>query len=150
MGKIYNVSFDSTNVYGGANNNKRSYVTNWSSILPDKAYKVTFSYMSATCAVPSPNTHVMTLQMDLGQSCSFSAGANAFASSAFLGSIPITSIGADEYYSATTTDNPPIYIRTRPQVNITEVRLHNGLGVTNFNTPVPSDYVLTLCFEEMD
>ena len=151
MGKIYNVSFDSTNFEGGANNTRRVYVTNWASILPDdKAFKVTFSYMSATATVPSPNTIVMTLQVDLGQSCSFAGGANAFRSTTFLGSIPITSIAADEYYSATTTTNPPVYIRTRPQNNLTTVHLHNGLTQTNFTTPQPGDYVLTLCFEEIE
>ena len=154
MGKIYNVSFDSTLFYGGANNNRRTYVTNWQSILPDKLFKVTFSFMSGTAVVPSPNTIPMTIQMDLGQSCSYAAiGTTAapggFQSSFFLGNLFITGIDTNEYYFAETKSNPPVYTR-RPSSNITEVRLHNGLTNTNFTTPVPSDYLLTLCFEELD
>jgi hypothetical protein len=155
MGKTYNVSFDSTQFQGGSNNNKRVYVTNWDSILPDKAFKVSFSYMSATAVVPSPNTVVMSLFVDLGQTCSWSAlGTTAapggFQATTFLGSIPITSIAADEYYSCTTLQNPPVYLRGRPYNSLTTVHLHQGLLQTNFNTPVPSDYVLTLCFEELE
>ena len=155
MGKTYNVSFDSTQFQGGNNNNKRTYVTNWNSILPpDKEFKVTFSYMSGTFIVPSPVAVVMTLFVDLGQTCSFAAlGTTAapggFQATTFLGSIPIVAIDVQEYYVASTVDNPPVYLRGRPYNNLTTVHLHNGLVQTNFNTPIPSDYVLTLCFEEV-
>jgi hypothetical protein len=148
MGKLYNVSFDSTLAYGGANNNKRTYVTNWASILPpDKAFKVTFSFSAAFVVIV--NAEVMTLQMDLGQAYSFAAGTSQTNSTRFIGYISHSGTGVNGYYNASSTTNPPIYIDKRPSSNITEVAIHEGLSNINFTDPLPGNYVLTLCFEEL-
>lgn len=150
MGKLYVVAFDSTSNYGGANNNKRTYITNWESILPpDKQFKVSFTYMSVVAAVVNTPT-LMTLHIDLGQTTTFQASGSPFASDRYLGCLLFGGTdNTNEYYYATTETNPPIYIKSRPTNSFTEVALHQGLTQTNYNTPVPSDYVLTLCFEEL-
>lgn len=151
MGRIYTFAFDSTNYIGGNNNNKRQYVTNWNSVLPERtAFKVTFSYMSVVAAIVNTPT-LMTLHMDLGQTSVYQGSSTPFGFTPFIGNILVGGTdGANEYYYATSTTNPPIYINSRPQYGLTEVRLHQGLTVTNYNTPIPADYVLMVSFEECD
>ena len=148
MGRIYTFAFDSTLNAGGTSNNKRSYVTNWSSVLPENtAFKVTFSFMTAQSNIVNTPT-IMTLQMDLGQSSAFQGSGNSFSSTRFLGTILFAGTSLNSYYYSEYTTNPPIYINARPQSAITEVCLHQGLTLVNYNTPVPSDYILMLSFEE--
>lgn len=148
MGKVYNISFDSTLSYSGANNNKRSYVTDWASFLPDNTpFRVTFSFSGAD--ITMVNNEVMTLHMDIGQTCSYAAGTSQTSSTRYLGILIVNGSGVAGNYYATHTTNPPVYIRKRPSSNVTEVELHQGLTSTNFNNPVPGNYVLTLAFEEL-
>lgn len=153
MGKCYNFSFDSAFFTGGGNNNKRTYATNWTSVLPEnKAFKVSFSYMSETAVLP--DAIVMCIKTNLGQSNSF---ANVSPSTSldtinFLGFLKIQPLAGttNAYYYADFTTNPPIYLKQRPSSSLLEVEIHEGLTNTNYTTPVPSDYVITLHFEEVD
>jgi hypothetical protein len=148
MGKTYTVAFDSTLSYGGANNNKRTYYTNWSALLPkDTAFNVTFSFTSADVVYDAASP-VLCLSANLGQTCAVIASSTAFRTSNVIGSLQVDS--STKFYYASTTTNPPIYIKTLPSVTFLEVELHNGLTGANFNTPVPADYVLMLSFEECD
>jgi hypothetical protein len=54
------------------------------------------------------------------------------------------------YYYADITTNAPIYLRERPSSSLLEIELHEGTSTVNYTTPVPSDYILTLSFEECD
>jgi len=153
MGKCYNFSFDSAFFLGGGNNNKRTFATNWSSVLPEnKSFKVSFSYMSETGVLP--DAVVMCLKLNLGQSNSFSNVSPSLSldTSNFLGFLKIQPLAGatNAYYYADFTTNPPIYLKQRPSSQSLEVEIHDGLTSTNYTTPIPSDYILTLHFEESD
>ena len=148
MGKTYTVSFDSTSSLSGTNNSNRSFVTNWDSILPEgKEFKVSFSYMSAATVVA--NGVIMALHVNVGQTTAFAASGGPLASTRFMGYLLIGSDNVSEYYYATTTTNHPMYIKSRPPSSTTEISLEQGLTQTNYALPVPSDYVLTIFFEEL-
>ena len=154
MGKCYTISFDSAFFTGGTTNNKRTYATNWASVLPEKkAFKVSFSYMSETGVLP--DTIVMCIKLNLGQSKSFMnlSPSNSLDTTNFAGFLkiqPITGSITTAYYYSDFQTNPPIYLNERPTNSLLEVELHEGLSTINYTTPVPSDYILTLYFEEVD
>lgn len=154
MGKCYTLSFDSTSYYGGTNNNKRSYAVDWT-FLPDHTpFKVTFSYMSVAAATVLATTSVMSLHANLGMTNSFWANATGgIVSTQNLGCLKVAnSAGSTNgYYYADTHSNTPVYIKQRPAANTLEIELHSGLSITlNYNTPIPTEYILTLCFEECE
>jgi hypothetical protein len=153
MGKCYNVSFDSAFFTGGGNNNKRTYATNWTSVLPaNKAFKVSFSFMSETAVLP--NAIVMCLDVNLGQSNSYATISPSLllATNYFMGFLKIQPLAGttNAYYYADHTTNAPIYLAQRPTATFLEIELHEGLSNVNYTTPVPSDYVITFHFEEYD
>lgn len=153
MGKCYNFSFDSAFFYGGGNNNKRTFVTNWASVLPEKkAFKVSFAFMSETGVLP--DAIIMCLKTNLGQSNSFSnvSPSTSFDTTNFLGFLKIQTLAGttNAYYYSDFKTNPSIYLKERPTNTTLEVELHEGLSSVNYTTPVPSDYILTLHFEEVD
>jgi hypothetical protein len=151
MGKCYNFSFDSAFFFGGANNSRRTYTTNWASVLPEKkAFKVSFAYMSEVGVLP--DAIVMCLRTNLGQSNSYSniSPSTSFDSTNLLGFLKIDPLAVSSFYYADYKTNPPIYLNERPTNSILEVELHEGLSTVNYSTPVPSDYVLILHFEEVD
>ena len=150
MGKCYNLTFDSTDFYGGANNNKRTYFVNWSFLPNDKSYKVTFSYMSVASTNVDGLTAVMSLLLNLGATDSFFADNTGINSTQFMGNLKVASVGTNNYFFADKTTNQEIYLNSRPTQNVLEVQLHQGLSGTNFANPVPTNYVLTLCFEECE
>lgn len=153
MGKCYNVSFDSAFFTGGGNNNKRTYATNWSSILPNnKSFKVSFSFMSETGVLP--DAIIACVKCNLGQTNSFTniSPSTSLDTTNFLGYLRISPIqgGTNAYYFAEQKTNPPIYLNSRPTNSTLEVEIHEGLTNTNYTTPIPPDYVITLHFEEVD
>ena len=154
MGKCYNISFDSTSYYGGGNNNKRTYFVDWNSILPqNKKFKVSFCFMSVSGSSVAGAVSVMSLLLNLGGTNNFWANGNGIISTQYLGALKIsqTAAGTNGYYYADKHSNLPVYLNSRPTQNLLEVQLHAGLDVTNnFTSPVPFDYVLSLCFEEDD
>ena len=152
MGKCYNVSFDSTFFYGGGNNNKRTYVTNWDAVLPaNKSFKVRFTYMSETAV--APDAIVMCLRANLGQSNSFVnvSPSTSLNTNYFMGFLKIQPLAGttNAYYYADFNTNAPIYLKQRPTNTILEVEIHEGLSAVNYTSPVPSDYVITFHFEEI-
>lgn len=155
MGKCYNLTFDSNFFYGGTGTSKRTYFIDWASILPDKAFKVTFSYMSVADGSVEGLFAVMTLSINLGATNNFTSSSNTM-STIFMGNLKIapcssTATGqSNAYFFAEQNTNPPIYLNSRPTQNILEVHLHQGLSGNGFIYPVPEPYILTLNFEEVD
>ena len=153
MGKCYTLSFDSQYSYGGANNNRRTYVVDWSFLPINGKFKVTFSYMSEAIDTVDGDINVMCLMVNLGQSSNFwSNNSTGLQSTQYVGNLKIAlSSGAAlfGYYFADINSNPPIYLDQRPSQNILEIQLHDGLTGVNYTTPIPGDYILTLCFEEI-
>ena len=151
--KVYNFVFESAAASGGAANNRRQFITNWSSVLPkDKSFYVRFSYMSETGVLP--NALVMCLKCNLGQTNVYTQAtpSNAFSNLNFMGFLKIQPLAGatNAYYYADITTNAPIYLRERPSISHLEIEIHEGTSTVNYTTPVPSDYILTLSFEECD
>jgi hypothetical protein len=153
MGKCYNFVFESAAATGGANNNKRQFITNWSSVLPNnKSFNVRFTYMSETGVLPDAN--IMCLKSNLGQNTTFTNAtpSNSFDTINFMGFLKIQPLAGtvNAYYYADYTTNAPTYLKQRPSGNILEIELHEGTSNVNFTGPIPSDYIITFNFEEVD
>jgi len=154
--------FDSTLNAGGTNNKKRTYTTNWTSILPEnKSFKVSFAFVSETddLAVIS-FINVPIIRCSLGQSNTYAnltTNATAFTTTnalGFLRLVPMPSnnvapVTDEGYLLAEMKSNPPIYLNQRPSNSTLEVEIHDGLSNINYVSSIP-DYVLTLHFEEVD
>jgi hypothetical protein len=155
MGKCYNLTLDSNFFYGGASSNRRTYFVNWAAILPEKAFKVTFSYMSVASGSVEGLFEVMTLFTNLGATNNFTSNSNT-RSTLFMGNLKIaacTSLATGQsnaYYFAEQNTNHAIYLNSRPTQNILEVQLNQGFTGNGFIYPNPDPYILTLSFEEVD
>jgi len=151
MPKCYNIVLDSNYVYAaGATNSSNQYYVNWDGIMPDKAYKVTFSFM--TTIESGLDALVMCLMINLGCNDTYVYKANgSMTTSNFLGILELKDTGNTHFYFADQTTNPPVYIPSRPFVNQIMVQFTNGIDETSFySTPTVAGYVLTLHFEDVD
>ena len=150
MGKCYTLSFDSDNGTGPVG--QSSFNVDWTFLPLNKAFKVTFSYMSQSDGAIL-GADVMTLVMNLGQSNNFNCNGSR-QSTPYLGNFKIGRSSAPDnhgYYYADVNSNPPIYLEQRPSQNAIVVQINSGLlASTPFATPAPLPYVLTLAFEEVD
>jgi hypothetical protein len=148
MGRCFNVVLDSSLPYvAGATTASDSYFVNWDAIMPDKPYKVSFSFMSEIALVTG--TVVMGIQVNLGGGDVYNCVSGNSRTLNYLGSAHSSDIAALHYMNAGFNDNPPIYLSQRPNNNVVTVSLTNGTSQTLFTTPNPSDYVLILHFEEI-
>ena len=154
MGKCYTLSFDSNYFTGGIDNSSRTYNVDWSFLPLNKRVKVTFSYMSCSAGTIIGAVNVMALHLNLGQTSNFyCTGTNGLQSSQYVGTLRMAVSSAPSshgYYFADVTSNPPIYLEQRPAQNVLAVQLNDGVTTTGFATPVPTEYLLTLAFEEVD
>jgi hypothetical protein len=155
MGRCYNIVFDSTVSYNSAatTNANRSYFINWDALMPDKAYKVSFSFMSEVAALTG--TVIMGIQANLGGNDVYAAGSNGSSgASMYLGTahsadlFSTAIVGTNAYMHAGLLDNPQLYLSQRPAQNLVSILLTNGLTLTPYATPAPADYALILHFEE--
>jgi len=148
MGKCYTLSFDSTLYYGGANNNKRTYYVDWTFLPENTRFKVTFSYMSVAGGVDGLQ-YVCSVLANLGTTSNFYANSIGNVPTQYLGSLKCatqTTSASNGYFYADQTSNVPVWIEQRPTQNVLEIQIHQGLNGVNFASPVPPNYVLTLCF----
>ena len=154
MGKCYTLSFDSNYFTGGTDNSSRTYNVDWSFLPLNKRFKVTFAYMSCSLGTVTGSANVMALLLNLGQSSNFyCTGTNGLQSSQYVGSLRIGRASAPDnhgYYFADVDSNPPIYLEQRPAQNVLEVQLNDGVSSIGYTTPVPTEYLLTLAFEEVE
>jgi len=146
MGRIYTFLLNS-DIAGNATANCR-YFIDWEMLPPNKRFKVSFTFMSATGVLT--NTEVANVFIDLGQSKSVVANsefAQTGFKSSYIGSLRWAGFATGQL-SASTTDNPPIWLDCRPPNNIIKVEIHNANAtiLTDY-APVPK-YALTLSFEE--
>lgn len=147
MGKCYNVVLDSTLAYsGGATLATLNYFVNWAAIMPNKPYKVTFSFVSAVALLTG--TVVMGIKANLGTNMVFAPEDGATPSSLYLGTAHSSDMAALHYMNASFQDNPPLYINERPNQNLLTILLTNGATNLLYTTPNPAEYVLILNFEE--
>lgn len=149
MPRCYNIVLDSTVSHDSANTTivNRQYFVNWDGLMPLGSYKVSFSFMSE--AAVHFGAVIMGIQANLGGNDTYQAGTDFCTTSRYLGSARITAMNADEYMSCNLTDNPPLYLAQRPNINHLTIWLTNGITFSPYTTPAPADYVLMLHFEEM-
>lgn len=143
----FNVFCDSTIFFSQVNGSTTSYWFDWS-VVPNKNYDLTFSYMSDdTTTTLSP---IMTLAVD------FNSAENSYLANGgnsrrvnTLGVLKADKHGANAFYYADSQLNPPVRLQ-RPSNNVFTVTLNNGLSGVPYSTPVATPYVLILHFEECD
>ena len=152
MGRIYNEALDS--IYfsiAGSTNASLSYYVNWDAIMPQGAYKMTWSYNSDVNAYPPTDIYVMGLALSLGANSCYSVNKFSTNSTTFIGFTQIIPFGTSSYMFANQNTNPPIYLPQRPSQNTVLVQHCNGIDTTSsFSSPIPVSYVLTLSFEAVD
>lgn len=145
----FNVCCDSSNnFYSQIDGSTTSFLFDWT-LVPEGNYDLTFSYMSDDTTITlSP---VMTLWADLNgvEQCYLANGTSASRKINFLGILKASGHGANTYYFADSTTNPPIRLQ-RPSNNNFTISLRNGLTTTAYTTPIAAQYVLILHFEKCD
>ena len=149
MGKTWVFVFNSD--IGAGNSLSEQFYVDWSRI-PDKRYKVTFTFMSSAFAVT--NTNLVNIFIDLSSSSTIIAqNLNVLTSNrvGYLGTLWWSGSGANNYLRAQTVDNVPIWLDSRPtNTNVKIEMKDNGATQTNPYDTVIGPYTLTLCLEEQD
>ena len=158
MGKIVNVILNSNNALVLGANNSLEYSVDWSAILESNcAYRMHWSYIGQpnTLTAASKLAQVQIdfqMQQYLNQSSSYGAP-NTFTIGC-LRSFYLN--GAVNYLFADDSNNPPIYLETRPYSNIFRVRILTNdatpvVWTDNAATPVANgSYILSLSFEKVE
>ena len=163
MSKNYNVVINSnyctTDSAGNTNSNKNYYI-DWSSILPYKKFKLTFSFISEACIINTlVQIPIITIDflnqanIDICQTTYQATSSNIlgliFPSYLLNANAPFTFLRADKDY------NNPIYL-SRPSknyFNVSMINNNNPPALWVDESPTPLDfpaYVLILSFEECD
>ncbi len=145
----FNVCCDSSNnYYSQIDGSTTTFAFNWS-VIPDKKYDVTFSYMSddATTTL-SP---VMSLWTDLDGTPEtyLASGSTSSQRIGFLGTLRADKHGQNSFYYADQNTNPSVRMQ-RPSNSFFTVYLRKGLTTAAYATPIATQYVLMLHFEECD
>ena len=126
-GEIFNFILHS-DIGGGASVANETFFIDWN-ILPVSRYKLTFSFASSTLA-NSTSYEAMLFINEIGCSnnivCMGPYGSTAN-NAGFIGIIrDNTNMG---YLSTNLTDNPPSYLRGRPNTNQITVRIHRNNAI---------------------
>lgn len=141
---IYNIVINSVNYVGGTNSSNLSYYFDWSNI-EDGEYEMTFNFNAIDTAV---HKVLYVVIPDLG------VASNVFTTTSqttarfnnVIGVISPNEKTTDTHYIASTVDNPPIYLRTRPQSNNFTVYFYDTDGaLSNLNV----DYILILSLKKL-
>ena len=162
MSKNYNVVLNSeyctTDTSTNANTNKNYYI-DWSAILPDKNFKLTFSFISKTNTIKILlNIPIITIDFLNQGNVDICQTTYQATSSNILGLIFPTYLDPtnhNAYFRADKNYNNPIYL-SRPRQNNFNVRIVNNANppiawVDEAGTPLDlKPYVLILSFEECD
>jgi hypothetical protein len=140
MGKIYNVQLKSTDasIVTTASSNL-TYNIDWPDLLPEnKKFKLTFAFI-AGLNFGNNNTFPAIITNLLGHT--YKPAVNGYQNAYYLGHLkpipvilPNTSTLTNYVnYTASITDNPPIYLDGRPRNNNLQVQILNGTGTTDFH-----------------
>jgi hypothetical protein len=140
MGKIYNVQLKSTDasIVTTASSNL-TYNIDWPDLLPEnKKFKLTFAFI-AGLNFGNNSTFPAIVTNLLGHT--YKPATNGFQNAYYLGHLkpipvilPNTSTLANYVnYTASITDNPPIYLDGRPRNNNLQVHILNGTGTADFH-----------------
>lgn len=148
-GKTYVFVFQSA-LGTGVSTNENFYV-DWSRI-PNKPYKVTFTFSSASFVVDT--TVVPNVFLDLaGEATLFANNANVIvnARTGYLGMLRWSGHGANNQLFATVNDNVPTYLDSRPFNNNVNIAIVTNTGnQTTFYPTNPAQWTLNLCLEQLE
>ena len=147
-GEIYNFVLYSD--IGSGTVASKSYFINWGN-LPESRYKVTFSFTSSTLTIAT-TFDAMLFIPDLGCSnntiVNSPTGDNAYYNG-FIGII--RNYAVTTYLETNIIDNPPSFLRSRPNSNQITVHIHqNTTAIQTAYTPLPARYTLILSLEQLD
>lgn len=148
-GEIYNFVLYS-DIGLGTSVASKSYFINWGN-LPESRYKVTFSFTSSTLTIAT-TFDAMLFIPDLGCSnntiVNSSTGNGAYYNG-FIGII--RNYAVTTYLETNIIDNPPSFLRSRPNSNQITVHIHqNTTAIQTAYTPLPARYTLILSLEQLD
>ena len=144
MGRIYNVVFQGVNTPETASS--KVFYYDWG-VLPDKPYKVSFSFSSRIQTLA--NTTVANIFMDLGQFLPQASVNGSTPRIDYLGSCRVSGTGTNQYLFAGITDNPPIYLNTRPMNNTVRLLIQDNTVANQSYGILNDQYTLCLSFEAL-
>ena len=148
-GEIYNFILHS-DIGRGTTTASKAYFIDWNR-LPNSRYKLTFAFTSSTLTIATTFDAMLYIS-ELGccnnTICMDSAGSSAY-NAGFIGIIRNYSVTT--YLETNIMDNPPSFLRSRPNSNQITVHIHQNLSTTETAyTPLPTRYTLILSFEQLD
>ena len=148
-GEIYNFILHS-DVGTGTSVASKTFFIDWNRI-PNSRYKLTFSFTSSTLTIATAFDAILYIN-ELGccnnTTCMAQFGSTSL-NSGFIGIL--RNYTATTYLETNTIDNPPSFLRSRPNNNQITVNIRQNLAtqITAY-TPLPTRYTLILSFEQLD
>jgi hypothetical protein len=148
-GEIYNFILHS-DVGTGTSVASKTYFIDWNRI-PNSRYKLTFSFTSSTLTIATAFDAILYIN-ELGccnnTTCMAQFGSTSL-NSGFIGIL--RNYTATTYLETNIIDNPPSFLRSRPNTNQITVNIRQNLAtqITAY-TPLPTRYTLILSFEQLD
>jgi len=154
----YNIILSSqncTSTTSSNDNNDKSYSIDWTAIMPEGEYLMSFTYLGAPSNVQAfANLPLVWVDFGISQNNVYSQSSSFAQRSINIGSLYPTYLDATGHKStlrADLTSNPPIYLQERPSIKELKVLIQTPLKVAwvdNATTPSPpGNYILTLHFE---
>ena len=139
----------------GNSNDNKGYTVDWSAIMPEGEYNLTFSFMAEVNDVSEgPFNIPLIFATFIPSSTNYQVHQGVTAhSSRVLGFLKPYNTTATSYYSADVNTNPSIYLKSRPMLNDFVINiLDNSEPAINFldNAVLPlsmNSYILILRFE---
>jgi hypothetical protein len=128
MGKIYNVNLNYFSSNSGSETTNANYELDWYNLLPpNKAFKLTFSFQASINSVNNFRFPYITTNI-LGYS--YANATNGFNNSYILGTLKLYQAFSNNYgyYCSSTTDNPPIYLDSRPTTSTLNVKILDNIN----------------------
>ena len=146
-GEIYNFILFSD--IGTGTVASKSYFINWSR-LPESRYKLLFSFTSSTLTVATTFDGMLFVP-ELGCVNNTIVNSPTGINSYYNGCIGLLRNYSTNYIENNIYDNPPSYLRSRPNTNQIIVNINQNLAtqITAY-TPLPTRYTLILSFEQLD
>ena len=153
MGKIYNVNLNYFSSNSGSETTNANYELDWYNLLPaNKAFKLTFSFQASINSVNNFRFPYITTNI-LGYS--YANATNGYNNSYMLGTLKLYQAFSNYgYYCSTSTDNPPIYLDSRPTTSTLNVKILDNVNRVQFvdsyfspsgtGTATQTGYVLTI------
>ena len=146
-GEIYNFVFYSD--IGSGTVASKSYFVDWGR-LPESRYKVTFSFTSSTLTVATTFDGMLFIP-ELGCSNNTIVSSSTSNGAYYNGFIGLLRNYSTNYIENGILDNPPSFLRSRPNSNQISVHIHqNTSAIQTAYTPLPARYTLVLSLEQLD